>query len=142
LVKTLKWLDITMDVDEVLWECNIYSFYIISWFATMFVTQFPSLLSGGVHHGMPNIQESHQRILCSQKQGSCPQQTRPLPKVEWEACLVHSHTYVWCIEPTSLCRIALADDLHSGWHGCNMYTVGFVHFNGENTPYLCRITVR
>jgi hypothetical protein len=28
LVKTLKWLDITMDVDEVLWECNIYSFYI------------------------------------------------------------------------------------------------------------------
>jgi len=36
---------------------------------------------------MPHIQEPYKGLLCSQEQGPCPQQTRPLPQVEREACL-------------------------------------------------------
>lgn len=52
------------------------------------LTWFLILLSGGVHHGVPYIQESHKRLLCAQEQGPRPQQTRPLPEAEREACLV------------------------------------------------------
>lgn len=54
----------------------------------MYLIYLITLLSGGVHHGMPYIQESDKRLLCSQEQGPCPQQARPVPEVEREACLV------------------------------------------------------
>jgi hypothetical protein len=76
-----------MDVDEVIRE-RINLSYLADSLSATYLTQFLTLLPGGVYHGMPHIQEPHKRLLCSQEQGPCPQQTRPVPEAEREACLV------------------------------------------------------
>lgn len=83
IVKALKWLDIDMDVDEVIVFPEIF-------FILRHLLDSECSLSlhfaGGVYHGHSNLQESCKRLLCSQEQSGGFKQARSFPQIDWQAC--------------------------------------------------------
>ena len=96
IVKALKWLEIDMDVDEVISLVSSSFFPTFNLFVS-FKKQIKEDVSvsdelifdafaGRVYNGHTDIQESCERLLCPQKQSGCIEQARPFPQVKWKTC--------------------------------------------------------
>jgi hypothetical protein len=88
IVKALKWLEMDMDVDEVLISpfTLIFGFRqlpdsLSSWLFFLVGNLIRYLLEfvGGMYNGHTNIQESCERVLCSQEQSGGFKQARSFP---------------------------------------------------------------
>lgn len=79
IVKALKWLEMDMDVDEVL--ISPFTDSLSSWLFFLVGNLIRYLLEfvGGMYNGHTNIQESCERVLCSQEQSGGFKQARSFP---------------------------------------------------------------
>lgn len=89
IVKALKWLEMDMDLDEVTFSIFLSGFGDMIYARLLdmtFLIQAPLQLLGGMYSGHTNIQESGERILCSQEQSRSIEQAGSFPQVKWKAC--------------------------------------------------------